>query len=151
MNVGLPGTGIGGLFYLLSAFTMPFTEAVRTIRGEKPASRWRFVMSQVGIAISIFAVLAATWAVLDRLISATTRLLSVVSPEIAQRIHVPDIGIAPTLLTVATLVIVLISIEVLSLALRFMPAKRRGSRSDSSRGVSGPAWQNADPSRSRAS
>jgi hypothetical protein len=40
MSVGLPGTGVGGLFYLLSALAMPVRELVRAARGRScPRSR----------------------------------------------------------------------------------------------------------------
>ena len=40
-NAGLPGTGLGGLFYLLLAFWMPFAELPRTLRGRSSRARWR--------------------------------------------------------------------------------------------------------------
>jgi len=47
MNVGLPGTGIGGLFYLLSALCMPFSGRV--------SGRWRVVARQTAMAVGIGA------------------------------------------------------------------------------------------------
>lgn len=50
MVVGVPGTGIGGLFYLLMAASMPFVEAWRFIsRGEVNPARWRFIAGQVAL------------------------------------------------------------------------------------------------------
>jgi hypothetical protein len=43
MNAGLPGTGIGGVFYLVSALFMPFFELFKTLRGESNLERWRDV------------------------------------------------------------------------------------------------------------
>ena len=54
MNVGLPGTGIGGMFYLLSALCMPLVEAVRSVR-DRDWSRWRVVGRQLGLAVGMAA------------------------------------------------------------------------------------------------
>jgi hypothetical protein len=58
MTVGLPGVGIGGIFYLMSALTMPVRELVVTARGESSLSRWKFVAKQWSLAAGI---LAAMW------------------------------------------------------------------------------------------
>lgn len=50
MIVGVPGTGIGGLFYLLMAASMPVVETWRFItKGEVRPTRWRFIASQVAL------------------------------------------------------------------------------------------------------
>ena len=55
MVAGIPGAGIGGLFYLLAAFTLPLRLVRRWWRGERqpPAGdgSWR----QVGMALGIVA------------------------------------------------------------------------------------------------
>lgn len=64
MNAGLPGTGIGGLFYILLALLMPLRELYLTARGRSSRERWRLVLQQLLIACGIVASLAATgWAV----------------------------------------------------------------------------------------
>ncbi|MBI4545479.1 MAG: tetratricopeptide repeat protein, partial [Gemmatimonadetes bacterium] len=60
MSVGLPGAGIGGVFYLVSALVMPVREAGRALRGDVAAHRWRVVLRQVGMAAGV---IAAIWAV----------------------------------------------------------------------------------------
>ncbi|HEV8380544.1 MAG TPA: tetratricopeptide repeat protein [Gemmatimonadales bacterium] len=57
MNAGLPGTGIGGIFYLASALAMPLREAYRRVRG-RAGGRWRIVGAQLAIAGGI---LGAMW------------------------------------------------------------------------------------------
>ena len=52
MNVGLPGTGIGGMFYLLSALCMPLVGALRR---EGAPTRWRVVRRQFLMALGIAA------------------------------------------------------------------------------------------------
>ncbi len=46
MVVGVPGTGIGGLFYLLAAALMPVREAWLLARGKSSWARWRFIGRQ---------------------------------------------------------------------------------------------------------
>ena len=53
MNVGLPGAGIGGLFYLLCALAMPFKEVFLTITRPGHKFRYRLIATQLGIAIGI--------------------------------------------------------------------------------------------------
>lgn len=53
MNAGLPGTGIGGVFYLVSVFFMPFLELFKTMRGESSLERWQLVGKQLVMAGSI--------------------------------------------------------------------------------------------------
>lgn len=60
MNVGLPGTGIGGVFYLLLALCMPFFELYKTLRGESSAMRWLFVLRQL---LMSGAILVGMWGV----------------------------------------------------------------------------------------
>jgi len=54
MSPGLPGTGIGGLFYLLSAIWMPFYEVGRVSMGRGRRS-WRMVTTQFALATGILA------------------------------------------------------------------------------------------------
>ena len=61
MIAGLPGTGIGGLFYLLSALLMPFLELLATLRGRSSAERWRVVRDQTLIAGGIILGVSGTY------------------------------------------------------------------------------------------
>lgn len=58
MNAGLPGLGIGGVFFLLAALFAPVLEVRRMIRGESNGEQWRQVGRQFAIAASIVAVIA---------------------------------------------------------------------------------------------
>jgi hypothetical protein len=58
MTVGLPGTGIGGIFYLLLALCMPVTEFVRTLKGRTNLKRWFFIALQL---LFVFGVVAVMW------------------------------------------------------------------------------------------
>lgn len=58
MFAGLPGTGIGGIFYLLLTIWMPINEAYLTVRGRSSLERWKFVV----IRCTLFAlVIAVMW------------------------------------------------------------------------------------------
>lgn len=61
MNAGLPGTGLGGLFYLICAVLMPINEIILTLRGHSSRQRWLLVARQFGIAAGIIGTLAATY------------------------------------------------------------------------------------------
>lgn len=60
MNVGLPGTGIGGIFYLLSIFFILGYEIYLAIRGKSNRKRWQAVQEQVFIASTMIAMAVAT-------------------------------------------------------------------------------------------
>lgn len=64
MSVGLPGTGIGGLFYLLCAFWMPFRELARAVQGGRRAGRGRVMAAQFGIGVAMAAgIWASGWVI----------------------------------------------------------------------------------------
>lgn len=69
MNVGLPGTGIGGLFYLLSAFLILLYELLMTMRGKSNMKRWKIVGEQVGITITMIAAAVLMNAVISKYIT----------------------------------------------------------------------------------
>jgi hypothetical protein len=80
MTVGLPGTGIGGIFYLVLAVYMPIRESVRTLKGKTTLSRWGFVTLQL---LFVLGVVAAMWGelwVLNRLLIWTWGTLNVNGP-----------------------------------------------------------------------
>lgn len=58
MTVGIPGTGLGGLFYFLLVALMPFCEVVHTLRGRSSLERW----SRVGFHLLVLAaMLSVLW------------------------------------------------------------------------------------------
>ena len=60
MNIGLPGTGIGGLFYLLSVFYILAHELYITIRGKSSIKRWKLIREQTGIVITMILMALAS-------------------------------------------------------------------------------------------
>jgi hypothetical protein len=112
MNVGLPGTGIGGFFYLSTALLMPAYELLRAAAGRSSAQRWRRAGAQAGLALAILAGLwSAAWLL--------TSLCPVMVPgmQAASQQLTRMLGVTPTLLTLTTLGALLLLIEGLCIAL----------------------------------
>jgi hypothetical protein len=53
MFAGLPGIGVGTLFYILTALWMPFRELGMLVTGRSSVARWRLVGTQVIYACSV--------------------------------------------------------------------------------------------------
>jgi hypothetical protein len=53
MSAGLPGLGLGGLFFIFSALIAPFFEFIRTVRGESDAASWRRVGRNFALAVAM--------------------------------------------------------------------------------------------------
>ena len=58
MTAGLPGVGIGGIFYLVSALMMPVRSLVAVLRGRADEARWPMALRQAALAGGI---LGALW------------------------------------------------------------------------------------------
>ncbi len=67
MNAGLPGVGIAGLFFVISALLMPVVELVRTVAGRSSAERWRGVAHDWLLAVAMLAAFVAMgWALTEK-------------------------------------------------------------------------------------
>ncbi|HYD53848.1 MAG TPA: hypothetical protein VEA99_14520 [Gemmatimonadaceae bacterium] len=60
MTAGLPGAGIGGLFYLASALLMPMRSLVLTLRGRGDEARWALAFRQSAMAAGVLLALWGT-------------------------------------------------------------------------------------------
>jgi hypothetical protein len=60
MTAGIPGIGLGALFYVTSTLVMVVAELYHTIRGRSSLARWRFVGCQAAIAAGIVLTTATT-------------------------------------------------------------------------------------------
>lgn len=58
MSAGLPGLGLSGAFFIISALLALPIEVVFTLRGRSSLARWRSVLRNVGIALTMIAGLA---------------------------------------------------------------------------------------------
>jgi hypothetical protein len=64
MAAGLPGFGLSGVFFVVSALFMVPIEIVSTLRGRSSLARWRSVLRNAGLALSIVAGVELTYAAL---------------------------------------------------------------------------------------
>lgn len=104
-NAGLPGTGIGGLFYIVLALSMPLVEAYRTLRGRSSPERWQQVLTQFSLACGVLATLVVTaWVYL--------RIVDAPSP----------FGLSGTTLVLAPVVLATLLLTVLVVVLRVWAA-----------------------------
>ena len=120
MNAGLPGTGIGGIFYLASALAMPLREAYRRVRGRAAGNR-RVVAVQLATAGGILGAMWVTGRLLGLALAAArpiARLGTSLPPSNVLRI-------ASITLALGTLASVLVGVELLRLLVhRGTPAGR---------------------------
>ncbi|HEU5261939.1 MAG TPA: tetratricopeptide repeat protein [Gemmatimonadales bacterium] len=124
MTVGLPGTGIGGLFYLASALAMPLREVYRRVRGRRGLG-WRVVAEQTAIAGAILAGMWATGWLLGVAFAAT-------HPVVSPGAGAPSGNVlrtAAVVLTLGTLTVVLLGVELLRLWVH------RGTKREASQAV----------------
>ena len=118
MFAGLPGIGVGTLFYVITALVMPLIELTRLLRGDVSAARWRLVLSQFCFAVSI----VLSVAVADRVFTIVLRDRSITNINVARLVNdafaakAPEsILAAPVMASVLLLVAVLASMEALRL------------------------------------
>jgi hypothetical protein len=53
MTAGLPGFGLGGLFFILSALLAPIFELPATLRGRSSRARWTRIASNLALALAM--------------------------------------------------------------------------------------------------
>ncbi|MGA2265785.1 MAG: hypothetical protein ABSH10_05080 [Phycisphaerae bacterium] len=125
MVVGLPGTGIGGLFYILLALTMPLREAASLVSGKRQSlKRWTDVTFQAVNATGIIAGLWGMGWLLGQALQWTQWFLSeklaakgIHLLQAAQQLsHVISAGTAS--LALITLTSVLLLVEIFSILMR---------------------------------
>ena len=83
MFAGLPGIGVGTLFYVLAALWMPVREIPRLLTGTSSVARWRVIGAQFCFALGIIASIALA----DRALSWMLGLESPTSLNPARLIH----------------------------------------------------------------
>ncbi len=114
MIVGVPGTGIGGMFYLVSALALPLRQVVRRARHGATAIRWRVVAAQAVMAGGILAGMWATGLLLGALLGTVARA------HVAPGLVAPSGNVLRTAtfaLSLGTLVVVLLGVELLRVCL----------------------------------
>jgi hypothetical protein len=71
MSAGLPGLGLGGLFFIFSALLAPFPELWRTLRGRSDLAAWKAIGRQLAQALAMVAAIDLTLRLTYVLLSAT--------------------------------------------------------------------------------
>jgi hypothetical protein len=116
MIMGIPGTGIGGLFYLFAALLMPVIELVQTARGCSSKSRWREVGLQSGVALGIIFLTLASLELLWLFLSYLPADLIAQATNAREQELIPWVfRLPPLLMALPTLGAVLIALELLAL------------------------------------
>jgi len=110
VTAGLPGTGIGGIFYLASALAMPLRAAYERLRG-RPAGEWRVVRAQVAIAGGILGGMWGTGWLLGVAFAAAHRVIAPGAAMPASNVF----RTASLALALGTLAGVLVGVELLRL------------------------------------
>ncbi|HXG72042.1 MAG TPA: tetratricopeptide repeat protein, partial [Gemmatimonadaceae bacterium] len=129
MTAGLPGVGIGGMFYVLSAIAMPFHAAYQAVRrrrdpilaGEPPV-RWGLVFRQLTIALGIIGALWVTGWALGALLVEHPSALGGMEATVSGRTAPNAIKVSALVLSFGTMCIVLMAVQITRL---FLGPKRR--------------------------
>jgi hypothetical protein len=128
MFAGLPGIGVGTLFYVLSALWMPLREFGLLVKGESSVERWRLIAVQFSFAISIIASVT----VADRVLARSLGSESVESMHPGRLLNqelaawAPEsILAAPIMASLLLLAAVLVIVEGMRIALALSHRRRR--------------------------
>lgn len=140
MSVGLPGTGVGGLFYLVSALWMPVRETCRALTGKSDVRSRSLVARQTLIALGVLGgIWLAGWLLglmLTR-VPAVTAVLNA-APALAGRSS-NLLKITSLVLGLATLITVVGGVEILGAVRRWKPPREARPPAGEDRGLARPA------------
>ncbi len=114
MTPGIPGTGIGGLFYLLSAAALPLREGYRRVWKGVAAARWRVIALQQLLAAGILGGMWTTGWLLG-VLARTARAHIVAGPTAVSHNVWRTAAFA---LSLATLIAVVCTVELMGLWVR---------------------------------
>jgi len=112
MSAGLPGLGLGGLFFIFSALLAPFPELWRTLRGRSDLASWRIIGRQLAQALAMIAAVDLAL----RLTYVVLAAAGVGDPPAADEATVLPLNLIG--ITTVLLVLVLCSAKLAELALR---------------------------------
>lgn len=136
MVAGMPGAGISAIFYLLAALAMPFVALYRASRaGSLGAGRWRLVARQVSIALGIGIGLAIGGWMLGFVIGSPIPPSEVLGAGSAavQNAAVQvgaTVGRLGIVFAALTLLLVMSSVKLASVALHWRDARRSSAGTD---------------------
>jgi hypothetical protein len=126
VTAGLPGTGIGGLFYLLCALLMPVREAYKYIASggaHRPDGR---ALAQAGMALGILVMIYVTGVVM--------LWLGVIDQDVPASGLIRVLVLYPAAVAFGTLFTVLGVVEMLAAAMRLALAPRIAPSNDGGAG-----------------
>jgi hypothetical protein len=126
VNVGLPGSGIGGLFFVISALVALPIELGRLALGRGSVARLRLAVRHGSIALAMVGVLLATYWLLSAAVRALRSTSGKAEAEAAGLPHL--LPLAPVLATLLVLAMVLTS----AFVLRLVAGARRERGADAS-------------------
>ena len=112
MSAGLPGLGLGGLFFIFSALLAPFPELWRTLRGRSDLASWRTIGRQWIQALAMVAAIDLTLRLTYVVLSAA----GIGDPPAADEATVLPLNLIG--ITTGLLVLVLCGAKLAELALR---------------------------------
>jgi hypothetical protein len=137
MTAGLPGAGIGGLFYLASALFMPVRSLVLTARGRGAEARWPLALRQSSIAAGVLLALWGTGRTLEAMmLGARVQPSGGIAGSVMAGAPARALGPYALAISIGTLVAVLLAVQVaraLLAAPRVVPPARAESRRDDGR------------------
>jgi hypothetical protein len=112
MSAGLPGLGLGGLFFIFSALLAPFPELWRTLHGRSDRAAWKAIGRQLAQALAMIAAIDLTL----RLTYVVMSAAGIGNPPPAGEATVLPLNLIG--ITTGLLVLVLGSAKLVELALR---------------------------------
>jgi hypothetical protein len=112
MSAGLPGLGLGGLFFIFSALLAPFPELWRTLRGRSDVASWKAIGRQLAQALAMIAAIDLTLRLTYVVLSAA----GIGNPPAADEATVLPLGLIG--ITTGLLVLVLFTAKLAELSLR---------------------------------
>jgi fucose permease len=113
MTAGLPGTGVGGLFYMVSGLLMPFRETYRALRGKSDRRSRRLVAYQTVMALGVVAGIWVTGWLLGLIISWAPAVAAAVHGTSHVATHASNVVRAMAFfIGFATLALVLVAVQV---------------------------------------
>lgn len=123
MIAGLPGTGLGGIFYILAALVVVAREGVHWLRGESSRQRLRAAARLAIMTLLILIVLWGTYWLLDQVFVVSVNLpvgttVNQGTPVPHQTIVIPTLLVATLPMQLAILAAILGSVEVISWLLK---------------------------------
>lgn len=129
MIAGLPGTGLGGIFYLLAALVVILREGWGWVRGDTSQRGFRFVLRLSVMTCLILLVLVGTYWLLDSVLALTAPAADAPSANVTTHavttFHLPPFLIATLPVQIAILVMILGGVEVASAFHRRAALKRK--------------------------